>query len=284
MTTQVQHRRVIDLYIDLLKRAITFSLYQEDGWKPSQRDIKIAQRALDSALNKYADRVRDSRDSEASSLLSCDAEDIAIVHHVNTKEAHALTVMSGVDNLQKCIEAVLNDGIPGDLMECGVWKGGLCVFMRGVLKAWSAERKVWVADSFKGLPETETCLKDAIWQELLRPINCLSVSLEEVKDIFQRYDLFDEQVKFLPGWFDETIPTAPIERLAVLRLDGDYYDSTKVCLEYLYPKLSAGGFLILDNYGIPIGERNAVDEYREKHGITDKLIQVNSQEYYWRKN
>ncbi len=63
MTTQVQHRRVIDLYIDLLKRAITYSLYQEDGWKPSLRDIRIAQRALDSAINKYADKVGDSRDS-----------------------------------------------------------------------------------------------------------------------------------------------------------------------------------------------------------------------------
>jgi len=275
----------MNLYIDLLKRALTYSLYEKDEkWEPSAAELEIGQQALDSALNKYIDRVTAEKDAEASRLLCASAAQVAFLHHQNTKRAHALSAMSGLNNLHQCVEAVLNDDVYGDLMECGVWRGGLCVLMRGILKAYDSDRTVWVADSFQGLPETETNLKDAIWQELLRPINCLSVPLEEVKDIFQRYDLLDDQVKFLKGWFDDTIPTAPVNKLAILRLDGDYYDSTIVCLEHLYPKVSPGGFVILDDYGLLTGEKNAVDEYRAKHGITDRMIQVNDQEYFWRKS
>jgi O-methyltransferase len=77
----------------------------------------------------------------------------------------------------------------------------------------------------------------------------LAVSLEQVKANFDRYGLLDDQVRFLKGWFRDTLPVAPIERLAVLRLDGDMYESPMDTLVNLYPKLSEGGYVIVDDYG-----------------------------------
>jgi O-methyltransferase len=276
----------IDLYLDVLKKALTRALYPpEESLPPTPRELDQAQRALDRALAKFG-ALLNEREREAAALLCLSPEQVVSMHRANTKSADCLTVMSGINNLQRCVETVIADGIPGDLMECGVWRGGLCVVMRGLLKAFGEPRLVWVADSFQGLPtpDEKLNLKDAVVHELMGPINHLSVSLADVQEVFRRYDLLDEQVKFLPGWFDDTIPTAPVERLAVLRLDGDYYESTRTCLEHLYPKLSVGGFLILDDYGLPVGERQAVDEYRQRHGVTDKLEQVNDQEFYWRKS
>ena len=102
-------------------------------------------------------------------------------------------------------------------------------------------------------------------------------------DYLQLSGLLDAQVCFLPGWFRDTLPKAPIERLALMRLDGDWYESTRDALENLYPKLSPGGFAIIDDYGIPIGCRRAVDEYRQRHAIQEPLTWVNGATVYWRR-
>ena len=274
-----------NLYIELLKKAITNSLYGwDDNAPPTPRELADAQNALDRAFSKFGNMVTSEEHRDAARMLCMTPEQMVGTHRANAKRAHALTAMSGVENLQRCVEAVIHDKIPGDLMECGVWRGGLCVFMAGLVKAHNEDRQIWVADSFEGLPKPDPAvnLQDAVLHELLGA-NTLSVSLEEVQDTFRRYDLFDNCVRFLPGWFDQTIPSAPVERLAVLRIDADYYESTQTCLAHLYPKLAVGGFLILDDYGLPLGERQAVDEYRQAHGITDRLEQVNNQEFFWRK-
>jgi len=108
------------------------------------------------------------------------------------------------------------------------------------------------------------------------------VGVEHVKRNFERYGLFDDQVKFLRGWFRDTLPTAPIERLAVLRLDGDLYESTMEALVPLYPKLSQGGFLIVDDYNLPMC-RQAVSDYRKREGITDEIVPIDDAGIYWRK-
>jgi hypothetical protein len=111
----------------------------------------------------------------------------------------------------------------------------------------------------------------------------LRVSLTEVRANFQRFGLLDEQVNFLAGWFRDTLPAAPVERLALLRLDGDWYDSTRDCLRFLYPKLSAGGYIIIDDYGLPLGCRRAVDEYRRAKRIREPLQWVNMQTVFWQR-
>ena len=152
------------------------------------------------------------------------------------------------------------------------WRGGATIFMRAVLKAYGVtDRYVWVADSFEGLPPPETGKYPHDAGDRLHEARELAVSLEEVKANFERYGLLDDQVRFLKGWFRDTLPAAPIERLAVLRLDGDMYESTMDTLVNLYPKLSEGGYAIVDDYGAIPACRQAVNDYRSANAITEKI-------------
>ena len=196
--------------------------------------------------------------------------------------AHTAIGLKRLNNLQYCLETVLADNIPGDAIETGVWRGGATIFMRGVFKAYGADsRRVWVADSFCGLPEPdlERYPMDAHWQ---LSSGKLAVSQDMVRANFARYDLLDEQVQFLPGWFKDTLPTAPIEQLAVLRLDGDLYESTMDALNHLYHKLAPGGFIIVDDYCIP-SCRQAIDEFRASHGISEPIQAIDGWAVFWRR-
>jgi surfactin synthase thioesterase subunit len=199
-------------------------------------------------------------------------------------KAHTMVGLRRLDNVQECIEQVLLDDVPGDLIETGVWRGGTTIFMRAVLAAWEAtDRVVWVADSFQGMPEPEpgTPADDAALATH-RFNDFIGVSLETVRRNFGTYGLLDDQVRFLPGWFKDTLPTAPIERLAVLRLDGDLYESTMDALVNLYPKLSHGGFVIVDDYFLRVC-RDAVYDFRRRHGITDEIRDIDGYGAYWRR-
>lgn len=185
-----------------------------------------------------------------------------------------------MDNLQHCLETVLADNIPGDFMECGVWRGGACAFAKAVLTAHGSDRSVWVADSFQGLPPPERPEDDVDLQTRIYPM--LAISQPQVQALFERLDLLDDNVRFLKGWFSDTLPTAPVETLSVLRLDGDYYDSTIVALDALYPKVSPGGFVIIDDYGELEPARRATHDYRAAHGITAEIVDIDGVGVYWR--
>jgi hypothetical protein len=109
-------------------------------------------------------------------------------------------------------------------------------------------------------------------------------SLDHVRSHFSRLGLLDEQVVFLRGFFSDTLPTAPIEKISVLRLDGDLYTSTMDPLVHLYPKLSKGGFCIVDDYYSFDECRQAIDEYRQKHGITDEMVRIDNVSVFWCKS
>jgi O-methyltransferase len=156
--------------------------------------------------------------------------------------------------------------------------------MRAILAAYGVrDRTVWVADSFQGLPPPNPDRYPADRGFDFTPFDVLSVPLEEVKGNFARYGLLDDQVRYLKGWFRDTLPRAPIEKLAVLRLDGDLYESTMDALMSLYPKLSAGGYVIVDEYNAFAPCRQAVDDYRAEHGITDRMLPVDWEAVYWRR-
>ena len=144
------------------------------------------------------------------------------------------------------------------------------------------DRIIWVADSFEGLPRPNKNYTSDIGDKHYS-YKQLKVSIEEVKSNFDKYNLLDNQVKFLKGWFKDTLPVAPINKLAVLRLDGDMYESTTDCLENLYPKLSVGGYLIIDDWGALPSTKQAVIDYREKNEITEKIIPVDWTGAFWKK-
>ena len=198
--------------------------------------------------------------------------------------AHTMIGLRRLNNVQECVEAALRDRVPGDLMETGVWRGGATILMRGILRAHGVkDRAVWVADSFAGLPPPNPGRypHDAGLNLHLYPQ--LAVPISQVRENFARYGLLDDQVRFLPGWFRDTLPTAPVERLAVLRLDGDLYESTIDALTHLYPKVSPGGFVLVDDYNDIPACRQAVDDYRQAHRIRSPITAVDWTGVYWRR-
>lgn len=199
-------------------------------------------------------------------------------------QAHTMIGMLRLNNLQFCIENVIANNIEGDFIETGVWRGGATIFMRAILKAYQVtNRKVWVADSFQGLPMPNAEKYPADAKDRLYQFSELAISLEQVQANFEKYGLLDEQVQFLKGWFRDTLPQAPIEKLAVLRLDGDMYESTTDALVNLYPKLSVGGYVIVDDYGATFQCSQAVHDYRNAHHITDDIIPIDWAGVYWQR-
>jgi len=197
--------------------------------------------------------------------------------------AQTMVGLKRLDNLQYCVETVLRDGVEGDLIETGVWRGGSCILMRGILAAYGdTTRKVYVADSFQGLPAPNPGKYPADRSDWLHQIKYLAVSQAEVEANFAKYGLLDEQVVFLKGWFKDTLPRAEVQKLAVMRLDGDMYESTMDALGNLYPKLSPGGFCIIDDYALS-GCRAAVDDFRASEGISEQIQAVDWTGVYWRK-
>lgn len=190
--------------------------------------------------------------------------------------AHTLVGMGSLQNIQTLLEDIIKNKIPGDYVETGVWRGGSCIFANAVLKAWGENRSIYACDSFEGWPKpkedeypVDNDVKSDIWMN-----EFLSVPLEIVKENFRNYDLLTDNVKFVKGFFTDTLPNLDVEKIALLRLDGDMYVSTIVALENLYPKLSVGGYVIIDDYGVDNLENayRACEDYREFHDIDDEIF------------
>jgi hypothetical protein len=241
----------IDMYLDLLKRTLTGMIYEDPAIPVSWR-----------ALNTYNERARQrGRDWPLN--------------------AHTMIGLKRLENIQDCMEMIIAEDIPGDVIETGVWRGGACIFMRGVLRAHHVpNRIVWVADSFDGFPKPERDDDKALASQPEQAH--LAVPMSDVAHNFDLYGLMDRQVIFLPGWFSESLP-GPVKRLAVLRLDCDLYNSTMDAITPLYPLLSPGGFCIVDDWNVPMC-REAVCEYRDSNGITEPLINIDGHSVYWRKD
>lgn len=241
------------LYLDLLKRCLANTIYGDSNIFPGAQS------------SDYSHRLRESgRDWPAV--------------------AHTMIGLKRLDSLQNCVELVLANDVPGDLIETGVWRGGASILMRAVLKAnGETARTVWVADSFEGLPKPDPEQYPADAGDQHFTYRELAVPLEQVEENFRCYGLLDSQVRFVKGWFRDTLPTLTAEHFALIRLDGDMYESTIVALESLYPKLSPGGIVIIDDYGAIQGCRQAVDDFREKYSISESIQIVDWTGIYWAK-
>ncbi|WP_225725218.1 MULTISPECIES: TylF/MycF/NovP-related O-methyltransferase [unclassified Nocardia] len=260
-----------DLYLDLLKRAVTGMIYRDPpigpAWGPAV--------PFDAAARMAG--------------LDCPSR------------AHTMVGFARLDNLRELTESVLRDGVPGDFLEAGVGRGGAMIFLRGVLRAYGVtDRTVWLADSFQGFPEppsdTGYRMSDVYGDAKLTAEQYEQAAARmkdeflnggseaDVRDNFLAYDLLDEQVRFLPGWLADTLPSAPVERLAILRVDNDLYESTRATLEHLYPKVSPGGYVVVDDYHFLDECRLAVHDYLKSAGEQEpELITIDQCGVYWRK-
>lgn len=235
-----------ELYLDLVKRAVNQYLYL--GGEETLSDY------FPNADARYEDfKWKVPRDCQPHSAL----------HRAQ------------LDLLEELLVRVHQEGVPGDFLEAGVWRGGAIVLMRAVVEAWEMGRNVIAADSFTGIPYSRAIKDDPVDQWADR----WEASVDEVRTTLARYGLLNEQVRFVCGTFRDSLPSAELPALALARLDADSYESTSDALEFLYPALSSGGIIIIDDWHLP-GCFVAVAEYRKKHGITAPLIE-SGRNVYW---
>ena len=253
-----------DHYVELLKRAVTGYLYLD--WDHGGHGLSYGSvDALDPRKMSIAElekRRQEGLDWPGLALSMCG--------------------FKRLDNLAYCLKSVVDNGVEGDFIETGVWRGGASIFATGILRALGQDqRKTWVADSFKGLPppKGEEFPVDANCK--LHTVDYLRVSRETVQRSFELFGLMSDNVRFIEGYFEDTLKTAPVDKLAVARLDGDMYSSTICALDALYPKVSKGGFVIIDDYGLEQCAA-AVTDFRNAHGITDPLQRIDWTGMFWK--
>jgi hypothetical protein len=243
-----------DLYIDLLLRSLVDAIYGEPmpgPWRPG---------------NKF------DRGERSPGRLG-------------PSTAHTMVGLDRLNNLRDLAQMALDAAIPGDFIETGVWRGGCCILMRGVLAAnGEHERKVYVVDSFQGVPPPKPELYPADRDDTHYRHPELAVPLDVVKANFALYGLLDDQVAFVEGFFADTLPSLDCGALALLRLDGDLYESTWLALHHLYPRLSPGGFVIIDDFGVSPACRQAVFDYRSRHAIDAPIEEIDRSGVWWRKS
>ncbi len=194
-----------------------------------------------------------------------------------------MTGLARIESLKTLLHDVFQNEIEGDFIETGVWRGGMSIFARGVLRANNQmQRKSFVCDSFRGLPPGDRDLdpRDKQWYR----INYLEVSDVTVAENFKAAGLLDPNVIFVKGFFNDTMSEVAkmTESLAIMRLDGDMYESTVDVLYRLYEKLSIGGYVIMDDWtGFP--SKTACEDFFKVHGISPVIVQVDAISAYWQK-
>jgi len=267
------------LYLDLLKKVLINELDLENKLR-----TEYIQECLTQNREPYLVTARDIRILRTERYEQLKTEQREGRYRLKSDSPYYPFTLIGkarLDNIQECLDTIRLDNIPGDCIETGVWRGGATLFMRAYLKAYGmTDRTVWLADSFQGLPKPGHVLeKDYDFYTY----DVLSVGQELVRMNFELFGLMDGQVRFLPGWFKDTLPAAPIEKLALMRLDGDMFESTLDSLTALYPRLSPGGYVIVDDYGVLDCCRHAVHAYRVRHRITCPLERIDHTGVFWRK-
>ena len=283
------------IYLDLLKRCLTDMIYIDDPlsamvpYRPIRRSERLQHALLSPllsllrALDLQVVRPNRQRFFDAAKMSPDEKRDSRANGRDWPSRAHTMVGLKRLDNLQFCVETVLQEQIPGDFLETGVWRGGASIFVKGCLAAHGDRtRRVWLADSFCGLPppDDDRFPADRGWN--LHRSAELAVSRSTVEANFRSYELLDERVHFLEGWFKATLPIAPIERLAVLRMDGDLYESTIQALQTMYEKVSPGGFVVVDDFVLPPCA-SAVYDFRRAHSIEETIVDIDGIGAYWRK-
>lgn len=271
----------MSMYIDLLKKCLLdLHRINQNEYKPLQKSKKSLRKKFFFLINKLLVKQK---------LVICEVKEYNPDLRINGKDwpmyADSMIGLKRMENIEHCVNQVLTENIPGDFIETGVWRGGATIFMAALLKENKiSNRKVWVADSFEGLPKPneEKYIHDKGDDHYIYPE--LSISLDTVKDNFRKYDLLSEQIIFLKGWFKDTLPSAPIGQLSIIRLDGDMYESTMDGLVNLYPKLSKGGYVIVDDWGVVPGCKQAVIDYRMQNNINDEIIDIDGSGVFWKRS
>jgi O-methyltransferase len=272
--TKAQLTPAGERYLDLITRCLTREPFlDQEWWDADLREFDGDPDALRRGLKKNGWRVVRRGDPSKRS----EGRDWP-------PTAETMVGSARLDNVASLCREAIEDDVPGDFIETGVWRGGVPILMRAILEAYGdTARNVWVADSFEGLPVPDGDNYPADARIDWSHVEVLKVDADAVRANFRRYDLLDDRVRFLEGWFSDTLPDAPIDSISVLRLDGDLYESTIDALTALEPKVNRGGYVIVDDYGGWEPCRKAVDDYRADRGIDDEIHEVDWTGVWWQK-
>jgi O-methyltransferase len=257
-------------YLDLLKQVLSGSLYPESAWQRIHKPSGLLNRALLKLLGRKGYIL--VKPKEFNAVKREGGEDWPLI-------GYSMIGHKRLDNIRDLIATVVAEDIPGDFVECGVWRGGGSMYAKAVLNHLGSDRAVWCCDSFEGMPVQR---KEDKADPALAGHPYLAVSVEAVRANFERLGLLDNNVKFVKGWFSESLPKAPIERISVLRLDGDYYSSTMDALNSLYDRVSKGGFVIVDDYNAFESCKKAISDFHRDRGISPEMIPIDRIGAYWR--
>jgi O-methyltransferase len=271
---------VRDRYLGLMKRALT-------GLTAVENEMRLARAARTPEILRDSIYVRDIRyrESETRARLERAKKTGEMLDGWPMIHAHSFIGFHGLDHIERLSEILFADGIAGDFVDAGTWRGGSAIFMRALHRAFGEEvRNLWVADCFEGVPPPESGPDVAANLDLTAErFPFMLASQREVTDNFSAFDLLDDGVRFLPGLFADTLPEAPVAQIALLRMDGDLYTSTLDVLHALYDRVVPGGYVIVDDYALAPC-RQAIDEFRAERGITDPVERINWTIVHWRKS
>lgn len=257
-------------YLDLLKQVITGSLFVESSWLP----IVQPKSSLKAAVIRFLGRRNFImlKVTPFNTAKREGGEDWPLI-------GYSMAGHKRIDNVRDLIASVVDENVEGDFVECGVWRGGSSMYAKAALNLLGSDKHVWLCDSFEGMPVQKDV--DKVDPALAgHPI--LIADLPSVKGNFERFGLLDDKVHFVKGWFSESLPTAPIEKISILRLDGDYYSSTMDALQALYDKVSPGGYVIVDDYNAFAGCKAAIHDFFAEKGINPELVTIDRIAVYWR--
>lgn len=263
----------VDLYLDLLARTLTGMTREDPPIDPWHGVLKDA-----------SGRLVDPTQATTAGVYTVEPgpyrADVRELGQDWPATAETMIGLRRLHHLGALVEDVLVNCIEGDLLEAGVWRGGACIYMRAVLKAFRDSRQVYVCDSFQGLPPPARAQDAGDHHSAYPP---LSVSQREVAANFERYGLLDGQVTFVPGFFAETMPRLLVPKLALLRLDGDMYGSTMDVLQYMYPRLSVGGYCVIDDFNLPAVREALYDYWRVVNLPPPNVESIDNNGVFWKK-
>jgi len=231
------------------------------------------------AFSLYQWRVREgyARGIEAARRQG-DVQRATKMERVYRVMKHSLVGASGLEHTHDLAQKVIDEGVPGAFVECGVAQGGCAALLTQVAAGDQDGRQCWFFDSYEGLPDpTDADFENGRTGQHIRPLpkgSCLGTLEEVSKLLFDEMDADREQVHMVKGWFQDTLPLerSAIGPIALLRADGDWYESTKCVLENLYDAVSEGGYVIIDDYCSCFGARRATDEFLTRLGVDTTLV------------
>lgn len=190
---------------------------------------------------------------------------------LQVKAGYTMVSVPRLENLYMRVKDANHWHLNGDIVECGSWHGGSSAVMARAGIDSGVPRISWVFDSFKGLPPPGD--KDGQFEHDFFYDGWCKGETEKVRSIFRQVGVPSERLKIVPGWFQNTLPKIPIEQIAILHVDADWYDSVKLVLETLYQRVIPNGFIIIDDYYVWAGCKQAVDEFMTAQNIPSGLLQ-----------